>query len=103
MRDVAFVPQRYVLESRLRIRPHDSRQSANLFGSNRIALMRHGRATLLTFGKELLGLTYLGALQVPDFESNLLQTGHDQRQSGNVERVPVSLDHLGRNWREFQT
>jgi hypothetical protein len=64
------MPQSDVLESRLGVRAHDARQSANLFRGDRVALVRHRGRTLLTFGERFLGFANLGALEMADFEGN---------------------------------
>ena len=48
------------------------RQPADLLAGHRIPLVRHRRAALLPGGERLLRLAHLGALQVPDFERDLL-------------------------------
>ena len=79
VRDVALVPQGNVFKSRLRVAAHHARQSADLLGGHGIALVRHGRRTLLLFAEELLGLAHFGALQVANLGRDLVQASRRSR------------------------
>ena len=57
----------------------------------------------MLFAEELFGFADLGALQVADLGCDLVERGRDHRQRGQVMRVPVALDHLGRNVGGFQS
>ena len=61
------------------------------------ALVRHGRAALLPGREILLGLKYLGALQMADFGRQPLDRRGDHGQGGEEHRVAVARDDLGRN------
>ncbi|GBC78241.1 hypothetical protein HRbin08_01728 [bacterium HR08] len=94
MRDVAFVPERDVLQRGLKIRAHDAGQAADLLRRDGVSLMRHGRGSLLPGGEELLGLAHLGALQVPDLQGDLLHARGDQRQRREEFGVAIARDDL---------
>ncbi len=94
VRDVAFVPQRDVFESRLDVRADDAGQAADLFAGDRVALVRHGGRTLLTFGERFFGFPNFGALQVAYFESDFLEETRDERQRRDPRGVAVAGDHL---------
>ena len=88
------MPQRHVVQRRLRVRAHHTRQPADLLAAHRIALVRHGRAAALPGGERLFRLTHFGALEVADFESDLFERGGHYGQRADVLRVAVAADHL---------
>src|SRR5260370_23704562 len=97
MRNVTLVPQRNILESRLRIAAHYSRQPADLLAGHRIPFVRHRGRSLLLFAEELFCLAHFGALQVPDFSSDLIQRRSNHRQGPEIVRMAISLNDLRRN------
>ena len=102
VRDVALVPQRDVFKGRLRIAAQHARQAADLFAGDGILLVRHGRRALLLFAEVLLRLAHLGPLQVAHFDGDLVERAADNRQRGDVGRVPVALDDLRGHRRRLQ-
>src|SRR5216684_3960616 len=67
MRNVAFVPQRNVLEGGLGVGANYSGQAPDLFASYRISLVWHGRRAFLAGRERLFSLANLGALQMAYF------------------------------------
>src|SRR5262249_50698462 len=101
MRDVAFVPERNVFESRRGVGSKEPGETANLLTSNGIALVRHRGGSLLALAKRLLYLTNLGFLEASHLQRKLLQ-GRARDRNGRQElRVPVALDHLRGNRRRL--
>src|SRR6476660_10484335 len=97
MGDIAFVPQGDVLKTGLSIGAHHSRQAADLLKVDGVAFVGHGRGAFLLFTEVLLSFTNFGALQMPDFSSDLVErTGYDS-QGGQIVCMPVALNHLGRD------
>src|SRR5262249_7100726 len=103
MRDVAFVPQRDVLECGLGIRSHDASQSANLLARNWIALVRHRRRAFLLFAEIFFGFANLRPLQMANFDSNLVKSAGNHRQSRDVECMPVALNYLAGDRSDLQS
>src|SRR6185437_1301975 len=95
MRDVALVPEGYVFKCRLRVAAEDAREAADLLAGDGVLLVRHGRGALLLIAEVLLGLADLGALEVADFDGDLVEGAADDRERGDVGRVAVALDDLG--------
>ena len=102
VRDVSLMPQRNVLHRRLDIRADDPRQTAHLFAGHRIALMGHCGGALLTLAERLFGFPNFGALQVPNFESDLLERCGQDRQRRDPCGVTVTGNHLRCNGRGLQ-
>ena len=71
MRYVALMPKGNILKRRLDVPADDSSQPADLLAGDGVALVRHGRAALLTAREIFFGLADFGALQVADFERDL--------------------------------
>src|SRR6267378_3280601 len=103
MRNIAFVPERYVLESDDAVRAHDSSHPANALGEDRVALVRHGARSLLTFFEFLLRFTHFGPLPVTNLQSELVQRRSDDGQGAEVFRVVVALNNLRRNGSRFDS
>ena len=59
---------------------HDARQAAQAFAGNRIALVRHGGAALLSFAEKLLHLQHFGALQMAKLRRPAIDARRDQRE-----------------------
>ena len=87
---------------RLSVRPDHARQPANLLAGDGVALVRHGGGALLARGERLLRFPHLRALEVANFERDLLHRGRDDRERRKELRVAVALDHLGRDRRGLQ-
>ena len=85
------------------LRADDARQAADLLGGHGIALVRHGRRSLLLFAEKLLGLADLGALQVADLGGDLVECRGDHGERPQIVRVAVALDDLRRNRGGFQS
>src|SRR5580692_661073 len=103
MGNVPLMPKRYVLEPGLSVGTNHPRQPADLLEGYRVALVWHGRGTLLLLAEEFLRLAYFGALQVPDLSGHHVQSGRDDRQGRQIVRVTIPLDHLRGNLRCFQS
>ena len=88
------MPQRDVLEGRLRIAPQHACEAADLFAGNWILLVRHRRGAFLLFAEKLLRLAHLGPLQVAHFESDFVQRAANDCQSGDVSCMAVALNNL---------
>ena len=58
----------------------DSRDAADAFRNDRIALVRHRARTLLTFRETLLRFANFGALPVTNIQRKLLQRRRDDRE-----------------------
>src|SRR2546428_13602220 len=97
MRDVALVPQRHVFQSDHTVSPDDSRHTANSFGENRVALMRHRAGSFLALLEAFLRLTDFGALPVTDLQGELIQRRCDNGEPAEVLGVTIALDDLGGN------
>ena len=97
VRNVALVPERHVLQRRRDIGAHRARKPGEVLRQHRVALVRHGGGALLTFGKELLGLQHLGALQVADFGGEPLHRRGHHPQRGEIHGVPIARDDLRRD------
>src|SRR6185436_18857383 len=97
MGDVAFVPERDILQSGDDGGAYEARQTGKVFAEDWVALVRHRGRALLAFGKELLDLEHFGALQVAYFGRETLDRTGDYGQSGETGGVPVAGDDLGRN------
>ena len=93
--DVPFVPEGTVLKGRHDVAAQHPRQTADPLAANRVALMGHGGAALLTLGKVLLDLQDVGALQVADLCGEALQGGAHQGQGLDVFRVAIAGNYLG--------
>ena len=102
MRDVALVPERDVLERRVRVAAQQPRQPDDLLAADRVALVRHRRRALLPFGERLLDFADLGLLQPANLERELLERrGRDGERRQQL-RVPVALDDLRRHRRRLE-
>ena len=88
------MPEGHILQRRLCVPAHHARQTADLLSGNGIALVWHGRRSLLLFAEEFFRLAYLGALQMADLGSNLIQCGSDYGQRSDVVGMTIALDDL---------
>src|SRR5581483_8216102 len=87
MRDIALMPERNVLKSRLGVAAQHARESADLLRGNGILLVRHGRGALLLFAEVLLRLADLGALQMAHLDGDLVERAADEGQRSEERRV----------------
>ena len=103
VRDVALVPERDVLERRVRVAPQQPREAGNLLAADGIALVRHRRRALLPLAERLLHLADFGFLQPAHFERELLERragdGNRRHQLG----VTIALNDLRRHRRRLQS
>ena len=85
VRDVALVPQGNVLKSCLGVAAHHARQAADLLGGHGVALVRHGRRSLLLLAEIFFSLAHFGALQVANLCGDLVERGgdHGERAQSN--------------------
>ena len=97
MRDVAFVPERDILHRRHGHAAHEAREAGEIFRQHRVALVRHGRRTLLALGEELFRLQNFGALHVADFDRQALDARRDDAERGEEHGVAVARDDLRRD------
>src|SRR4051795_9601143 len=98
VRDVALVPERDVLDARLRVAAQHARQAADALAHDRVALVRHrARALLLPRAERLLGLADLGALELADLGREALEPGAGESDRLQQRRVAVARDDLGRH------
>src|SRR4051795_6712287 len=97
VRDVALVPQRDVLDARLRVPAQHAREAADALAHDRVALVRHrARALLLSRAERLLGLAHLGALEVADLGREALQPRAREGDRLQQRRVAVAGAARGR-------
>ena len=99
VRDVTFVPERDVLEAGAQIAPQQAGQTAEPLRQNRVALVRHGGASLLAGAEGLFGLTQLASGQMADLRAHQLDGGADRRAGPEILGVTVACDHLRRRHR----
>ena len=97
MGDVALVPQRDILHRRRHRRAHHARETGEVFGEHRIALVRHRRGALLALGEPFLGLQHLGALQMANFDGEPLDRRRHHAERRKKRGVTVARDHLRRD------
>ena len=95
--DVALVPQRDVLERRLRVAAQHPREAGDALGGDRVALVRHRARALLAGAERLLDLAHLGALEVADLGREALEPGAGERDRLQQLGVAVARDDLGRD------
>src|ERR1700754_4581535 len=103
MGNVALVPERDVLESDQTVRANNAGHATDAFRDDRITFVRHRTRALLTFSKLFLRFTHFGALPVTNVEGKLLERRRDHGERVEIFGISVSLDHLSRNRRGFQT
>ena len=93
VRDVALVPERDVLESDHRRRADDPGQAADPLGGDRVPLVRHRRGALLPGAERFLDLPDLGAREMTDLDSELLERNEiDDRNLVGLSGV-VKISH----------
>ena len=94
VRDIALVPEGHVLHRRDNRHPHKAGKAGEIFGQDRVALVRHGRRALLAGREELFRFQNLGALHMADLDGDVLDRGGDDAEGGKEHRVAVARDHL---------
>ena len=94
VRNVTLVPQGDVIEGNLGVGLHDARQTADLLHGDRVALVRHGGAALLTLAERLLGLERIGLLQIANLGSDALAGGRGGGENAGEIGVMVAADNL---------
>src|SRR2546421_2359469 len=95
MRDVAFVPQRDVLQPHDAVCAHDPRHAAETFGKDGVALVRHRTGSLLTFLEFLLRLAYFGSLPMTNLQRELVERRSYHRERAEIFSVGIALNDLG--------
>ena len=103
MADVAFVPERHVFQRDDSVAANHARQSAQSFASDRISLVRHGGASLLSFAKKFFHLQHFRALQMPELGRPTIDARRNQRERGQKFGVPIALHDLRRKRRGLET
>lgn len=94
VRNVALMPQGDIVESDLGIGLHDARQATDLLHGDRVALVRHGGAALLTLAERLLGLERIGLLQIANLGSDALAGGRRGGEDAGEVGMMVAGDDL---------
>ncbi len=94
VRNVALMPQGDIVEGNLGIGLHDARQATDLLHGDRVALVRHGGAALLTLAERLLGLERIGLLQIADLGSDALAGGRCSGKDAGEVGMMVAADDL---------
>ena len=95
MADVAFVPERDIFHRGDSVTADDAGQSAQSFAGDRVALVRHGRATFLALGEKFFHLEDLGALQMAELGGPAVERAGGQGEHGHEFRMAVALHDLG--------
>ena len=95
MADVALVPERHVLQGDQRVAAQQAGESGHALGEHRVALVRHGRGTLLPGPERLECLRHLGALQVADLGRDAFERSTQDRNGGEQVGMPITAHHLG--------
>ena len=90
MRDIAFMPQRDILEGSLSIRPDHAGETADLLAHDWVFLVGHGRRTLLALREVLAGFTHLSTLQMSNFQRYFFKAGAQNSQSSDEVGVPIA-------------
>src|SRR3954453_18848075 len=78
----------------MRVTAQQAGQPDDLFGANRVALVRHRRRALLPLAERLLDLADFGFLQPANLEIELLQRGAGEGDRRQQLRMAIALDHL---------
>ena len=94
VRNIALVPQGDVVEGDLGVGLHDARQTADLLHGDRVTLVRHGGAALLTLAERLLGLERIGLLQIANLGSDALAGGRRGGKDAGEVGVMVAANDL---------
>ena len=73
MRNIALMPESYVLIRRYHVASKQSRATGNIFGTDRIPLMGHGRRPFLTLSESFLDLSDFAPLKSANFHRHFLE------------------------------
>jgi len=73
VRNVSFMPERYVFQSHLQVTANNPGQPGHPFAAHRVSLVRHGRRTFLAPAERLFNFQNFGFLEMPDFQGKLFQ------------------------------
>src|SRR5688572_33231092 len=91
------MPERNVLERRMRVAAEQTRQAGNLLADDRVALVRHRRGAFLAFAERLLYFSNLRFLQTANLQRELFErragNGNCRQQLG----VTIALNDLRRD------
>src|SRR5450756_1682776 len=93
--DVALVPERLVLQRRACVAAQEPGQPGDPLAHDRVALVGHRGAALLTGPEGLHQLPDLGVLEVADLGGEAFEGTAGDRNRGHDRGVPVALDDLG--------
>ena len=88
------MPEGHVLQGGHGVSADHAGQSGEAFPGDRVALVRHGAASLLASGKGFLSLQNFGALQVTELHGPVLEARGDERQAVHELGMDVALDDL---------
>ena len=88
------MPESNIFHGRHGERTDITRLAGQVFGEDRVALVRHGRRALLPLAEELLDLQHLGPLQMADLNGNPFHGRSDNREDAEIFGVAVTRDHL---------
>ena len=94
MADIAFMPERHIFQSRHHITAHQTRQAREVFAQHRVALMRHGRRTLLPGMEEFFGFAHFASLQMAHFSGQAFNARRHHSQRREEGSVTVTRDDL---------
>src|SRR6185369_16039408 len=95
VRDIALVPEGYVLQRRGDRRADHAGEPGEVFGQDRVALVRHGRRALLARREVFLRFQHFGALEVADLDGEAFDRAGDDAERGEEHRVAIARDNLG--------
>ena len=97
MADISFMPQRDIFERWRNITANHARKTRQVFGEHRVALMRHGRAALLTGREIFFRLQHLSALQMAHLCRKAFNGLCDDTKRRKIHRMTVARDDLRRD------
>lgn len=92
--DITLMPEGDILHGGLGIAPKNTRKAAKALAGDRVAFVRHGRASLLAFGESLLNFQDLGALEVTELGRPAIDGATDQGDRCHEFGVTVTLNDL---------
>src|SRR5688500_14068384 len=88
------MPQRNVLERRMRVAAQQAREPGDLLAPYRVSFVGHRGGAFLTFPERLLHLSDFGLLEAAHFERELLQRRARDRDRREQLRMAVALNDL---------
>ena len=91
------MPQRDIFERWRNITANHARKTRQVFGEHRVALMRHGRAALLTGREIFLRLQHLSALQMAHLGRKAFNRRCDDTKRRKIHRMTVARNDLSRD------